>query len=59
MRTFQAIAQVQLTHTTLRCESGIWDDPEKAHAELRYFVNKVTPMGESYKVVQTLKTINL
>jgi len=57
MRMYKAIAQVQLTHKTIRCESGIWDDPKKAQEELRYFVTKVTPTGESYKVVQILKTI--
>lgn len=57
MYQYQAIAQVQMAHQTVRCESGIWESKEKAYEELRYFITKVLPIGASYKVVQTIKTI--
>ena len=54
---YKAIAQIQMAHRTERVESGEFPTKEMALAELRYFVSKALPMGESFKVVQNVITI--
>ena len=49
---YKAVAQIQLTHKTLRVESGEFYTKEMALEELRYFIVKALPVGESFKVVQ-------
>ena len=59
MKMYQAIAVVQMRHKTERVESGLWDSISKAQDELCFFVSKILPIGESFKVVQSIKHFNL
>lgn len=55
---YQGIATIITNEGTQRCESSVWDEAYMAACELRYFITKCLPVGESFKVFQTIKHIN-